>query len=183
MFFVFFKSECVLCAWASSNKRVSVTRFLTRIFFIRSLATIAEGVDYDTVAREWRCRWSPEEEKASLVAAQKAFEKCLDELKQVDGIIKVDRIVCGGCKDYKVWKEYIFLLECFGILLTNKHFTPNKQRLFLPCRQEQSTMHGQLPTLHQKNSFLKCWKIFQEFPRLIRKLTQSCQCTLEFYCS
>jgi hypothetical protein len=68
----------------------------------RSFSTIAEGVDFDTVAREWRCRWSVEDDKASLVAAQKAFEKSLEQLKQVDGIIKVDRIVCGGCKDFKV---------------------------------------------------------------------------------
>lgn len=66
------------------------------------MATIAEGIDFDTVAREWRCKWSVEQDKASLVAVQKAFESYLPQLKKVDGIIKVDRVVCGGCKEYKV---------------------------------------------------------------------------------
>lgn len=68
----------------------------------RSLGTIAEGVEFDTVAREWRCKWSTDNDKESLVNAQKAFEMILPQLSQVDGVIKVDRIVCGGCKDYKV---------------------------------------------------------------------------------
>jgi len=90
------------------NKKVIASHILITITFTilysfaRSLASIAEGIDFDTVAREWRCKWSVDEEKASLVAAQKAFELVLPELKEVDGIIKVDRVVCGGCKEYKV---------------------------------------------------------------------------------
>lgn len=53
----------------------------------RCLATIAEGIDFDTVAREWRCKWSVQEEKASLVAAQKAFESYLSQLQ--DGRVYV----------------------------------------------------------------------------------------------
>ena len=64
--------------------------------------TIAEGVEFDTVAREWRCKWSPDDEKASLVEAQKALESVLDEVKGVDGVKGVERIVCGGCLDFKV---------------------------------------------------------------------------------
>ena len=65
-------------------------------------ATIAEGVEFDTVAREWRCKWSDEGDKASLVAAQKALESVLPEVKKVDGVKGVERIVCGGCLDFKV---------------------------------------------------------------------------------
>lgn len=68
------------------------------------MATIAEGVEFDTVAREWRCKWSTEGEKASLVKAQKVLESVMPQLKTVEGVIKVDRIVCGGCKDFKVMK-------------------------------------------------------------------------------
>jgi hypothetical protein len=68
------------------------------------MATIAEGVEFDTVAREWRCKWSTEREKASLVEAQRVLESVLQELKRVEGVIKVDRVVCGGCKDFKVRK-------------------------------------------------------------------------------
>ena len=39
----------------------------------RGLATIADGVDFDTIAREWRCKWSPDNDKKALVDAQKAL--------------------------------------------------------------------------------------------------------------
>ncbi|KAL7568582.1 hypothetical protein ACA910_002694 [Epithemia clementina (nom. ined.)] len=64
--------------------------------------TIAEGVEFDTVAREWRCKWSPDNDKASLVEAQKALEGVLADLKALDGVKSVERIVCGGCLDFKV---------------------------------------------------------------------------------
>mmetsp|Transcript_9476 Transcript_9476/g.13947 ORF Transcript_9476/g.13947 Transcript_9476/m.13947 type:complete len:138 (+) Transcript_9476:119-532(+) len=68
----------------------------------RSMITIAEGVEFDTIAREWRCKWSPDAEKASLVSAQKALESVLATVKDVDGVKKVDRVVCGGCLDFKI---------------------------------------------------------------------------------
>jgi hypothetical protein len=74
------------------------------------MATIALGVEFDTVAREWRCRWSTDKEKASLVEAQKALESILPELKKVDGVIKVDRVVCGGCKDFKVRLFFVLVV-------------------------------------------------------------------------
>jgi hypothetical protein len=64
--------------------------------------TIAEGVEFDTVAREWRCKWSPDDDKKSLVEAQKALEEVLPKVKAVDGVKSVERIVCGGCLDFKV---------------------------------------------------------------------------------
>ena len=66
------------------------------------MINIAEGVDFDTIAREWRCKWSPEAEKSSLVTAQKALEAVLEDLKKVPGVKRVDRVVCGGCLDFKV---------------------------------------------------------------------------------
>lgn len=65
-------------------------------------AEIAPGVSFDTVAREWRCKWDDENDKASLVEAQKALESVLSEIKSVDGVKGVERIVCGGCLDLKV---------------------------------------------------------------------------------
>lgn len=79
--------------------------------FIRSMAlnvNIAEGVDFDTVAREWRCKWSPDNDKASLVAAQKALEAVLPEIKKIDGVQNVERVVCGGCLDFKVRECVLF---------------------------------------------------------------------------
>ena len=66
------------------------------------MVTIAEGVEFDTVAREWRCKWSADNDKASLVAAQKLLNEKLAEVKAVDGVKAVQRVVCGGCLDFKV---------------------------------------------------------------------------------
>mmetsp|Transcript_59082 Transcript_59082/g.70470 ORF Transcript_59082/g.70470 Transcript_59082/m.70470 type:complete len:113 (-) Transcript_59082:277-615(-) len=66
------------------------------------MPTIAEGVEFDTVAREWRCKWSSDNEKASLIAVQKALDAILSKVKSVDGVKSVNRVVCGGCLDFKV---------------------------------------------------------------------------------
>ena len=51
-----------------------------------------EGVDYDTMVREWSCKWKSEGGKASLLACQMALEAVYDELKEVDGVKNVERI-------------------------------------------------------------------------------------------
>jgi hypothetical protein len=66
------------------------------------MVTITEGVDFDTIAREWRCKWSPDADKKSLQEAQKALEAVVAEVKKVDGVKGVQRVVCGGCLDFKV---------------------------------------------------------------------------------
>lgn len=64
--------------------------------------TITEGVEFDTIAREWRCKWSADNDKKSLQEAQKALTAVLDDVKKVDGVKGVQRIICGGCFDFKV---------------------------------------------------------------------------------
>ena len=66
------------------------------------MVTITEGVEFDTVAREWRCKWSPDDEKKSLAELQKVLSKYLSDVKGVDGVKDVQRVVCGGCLDFKV---------------------------------------------------------------------------------
>lgn len=63
---------------------------------------ITEGVEFDTIAREWRCKWSPDDDKKSLQEAQKALDEILAEVKNVEGVKGVQRVVCGGCMDFKV---------------------------------------------------------------------------------
>ena len=63
---------------------------------------ITEGVEFDTIAREWRCKWSGDNEKKSLQEAQKALNGVLDDVKKVEGVKGVQRVVCGGCLDFKV---------------------------------------------------------------------------------
>ncbi|GAX13940.1 hypothetical protein FisN_5Lh155 [Fistulifera solaris] len=64
--------------------------------------SMTEGVNFDTIAREWRCKWSSDNDKKSLQEAQKTLESVLADVKQIDGVKGVQRIVCGGCLDFKV---------------------------------------------------------------------------------
>lgn len=66
------------------------------------MVTITEGVEFDTIAREWRCKWSADNEKKSLQEAQKILDSLLADVKKVDGVKSVQRVVCGGCLDFKV---------------------------------------------------------------------------------
>ena len=63
---------------------------------------ITDGVEFDTVAREWRCKWSNDSDNASLTSAQKVLDEYLATVKAVDGVKAVQRVVCGGCLDFKV---------------------------------------------------------------------------------
>ena len=85
-----------------SSAAAAAAATTTTITKCRMMGTIAEGVEFDTVAREWRCKWSTDNDKQSLAEAQKALNDILSDIKAVEGFQKVDRIVCGGCLDFKV---------------------------------------------------------------------------------
>ena len=57
---------------------------------------ITPNVKFDTIAREWRFKWSADSDKKSLVEAQNALESVLKEVKSVKGVKSVQRVVCGG---------------------------------------------------------------------------------------
>lgn len=63
---------------------------------------ICAGVRFATVAREWRCKWSADDDKASLQAAQGVLDSNLPALKALPGFQSVQRVVCGGCLDFKI---------------------------------------------------------------------------------
>ena len=75
---------------------------LSLSYMHRTMVTITNGVEFDTIAREWRCKWSAESDKQSLQDAQKLLDETLPALKALDGVKDVQRIVCGGCLDLKV---------------------------------------------------------------------------------
>ena len=66
------------------------------------MPNITANVAFDTVAREIRCKWTADGDKASLVAAQDLLTKHAAALKAVAGVKSVQRVVCGGCLDFKV---------------------------------------------------------------------------------
>jgi len=63
---------------------------------------VASNVTFENIAREWRFKWSEDGEKKSLVEAQTLVEEYLADLSSVEGVTSVQRVVCGGCHDYKV---------------------------------------------------------------------------------
>eukprot|EP00933_Yihiella_yeosuensis_P046473 TRINITY_DN419_c0_g1_i2.p1 TRINITY_DN419_c0_g1~~TRINITY_DN419_c0_g1_i2.p1 ORF type:complete len:322 (-),score=121.61 TRINITY_DN419_c0_g1_i2:222-1187(-) len=63
---------------------------------------ITSSVKFDNIAREWRCKWSEDSNKASLNAAQAALDDILADVSAVEGVASVQRVVCGGCHDFKV---------------------------------------------------------------------------------
>ena len=76
------------------------------------MITITDGVEFDTVAREWRCKWSDDADKASLQEAQKLLNSVIADVKAVDGVKSVQRVVCGGCLDFKVGNN----IQSFSLL-------------------------------------------------------------------
>merc|ERR1711966_206069 len=88
---------------ASGLAAISARRSLTlRGGAATKMIDITPNVSFDTIAREWRCKWSADSDKASLVAAQDALKEVLSEVKGVKGVKDVQRVVCGGCLDFKV---------------------------------------------------------------------------------
>lgn len=63
---------------------------------------LTDNVSFDTVAREWRFKWSEDEEKLSLTQAQELLDTLIGDVQKVDGVQSVQRVVCGGCHDFKV---------------------------------------------------------------------------------
>jgi len=66
------------------------------------MPSICPGVEFTTIAREWRCKWSEDNDKASLEALQKALNAINSKVGAVAGLGDVRRIVCGSCFDFKV---------------------------------------------------------------------------------
>ena len=82
----------------TKQKNIGETRS-QRILFNMS---VCEGVNFTELAREWRCKWSGDNDKASLIALQQTLNTHMSALKAVDGCVRVQRIVCGGCQDFKI---------------------------------------------------------------------------------
>jgi len=63
---------------------------------------ITKNVKFDNIAREWRCKWATDADNAALTAVQDHLDEVLADLSSVEGVSSVQRVVCGGCHDFKV---------------------------------------------------------------------------------
>jgi len=59
-------------------------------------------VKFEHIAREWRLKWSADADNASLMLAQAQLEEVLADVSSIEGVASVQRVVCGGCQDFKV---------------------------------------------------------------------------------
>ena len=66
------------------------------------MVKIAEGVEFNTIAREWRFKFDTKNEKKSLISAQQTLNVFKSQLQKIPGVKSIQRIVCGGCLDFKV---------------------------------------------------------------------------------
>lgn len=97
-------------------------------------ATITDGVEFDTIAREWRLKWSADNNKESLSLVQNRLNDLKTNIQSVPGLKSVQRIVCGGCLDYKVivsvsadkFGEWVSSMQ-YRIICTNSFLQESNQ--------------------------------------------------------
>lgn len=65
---------------------------------------LANGaMSFNRVCREWRCKYAGNKaDSESLEAIAKAVDEYLPTIKSVSDDITVNRLVCGGCLDFKL---------------------------------------------------------------------------------
>mmetsp|Transcript_20581 Transcript_20581/g.42035 ORF Transcript_20581/g.42035 Transcript_20581/m.42035 type:complete len:149 (+) Transcript_20581:137-583(+) len=75
---------------------------------------LANGsMSFNRVCREWRCKYDGDKATSkSLEAVAKVLDESLPEIKKASGDITVNRLVCGGCLDFKLMMTVP--LEDFG---------------------------------------------------------------------
>ena len=91
-----------------------------------NMIEITKGVEFDTIAREWRFKWTPDDDKASLASAQQTLDMFSSEIKAIPGVKSVQRVVCGGCMDFKIITALD--AESFGSW-EQRQFAPEEQFL------------------------------------------------------
>jgi hypothetical protein len=60
-------------------------------------------MSFNRVCREWRCKYEGDKStSASLEAIAKVVDELLPEIKKASDDVTVNRLVCGGCLDFKL---------------------------------------------------------------------------------
>merc|ERR1719362_398535 len=61
-----------------------------------------EKIAFNHVAREWRMKYSEGGLTGGAVTVDKVLKDTLAKVKAVEGVVSVQRVVCGACNDFKV---------------------------------------------------------------------------------
>ena len=59
----------------------------------------APGIEYDTVAREWRCTVGSRDE---LGVAQHVWQRYAENVRAIPGVVRVQRLCCGACCEFRI---------------------------------------------------------------------------------
>jgi hypothetical protein len=60
-------------------------------------------MSFNRVCREWRCKYEGDKATSeSLEAIAKVVDEFLPEIKKISDGVTVNRLVCGGCLDFKL---------------------------------------------------------------------------------
>ena len=113
------------------------------------MPSITDNVSFDTIAREWRCKWDEADNKKSLSDAQAALDEVLAELKALPGVKSVQRVVCGGCHDFKV----TFMMRPSPLTFT---LPPPLLSMSYSCKDHACTCYSASPTAWASNKGAVC---------------------------
>eukprot|EP00039_Didymoeca_costata_P019401 m.337397 g.337397 ORF g.337397 m.337397 type:complete len:180 (+) comp18117_c0_seq1:99-638(+) len=65
------------------------------------MGAFTEGVEFTILAREIRCKWGSDH-KDVLQKLQAIITQNLSKIKAIPGFTSIQRIICGGCYDFKI---------------------------------------------------------------------------------
>ena len=75
----------------------------TRKMSSESVPLANGSMSFNRVCREWRCKYSGDKsDSASLESIAKVVDEYLPQIKAVSKDVKVNRLVCGACLDFKL---------------------------------------------------------------------------------
>jgi hypothetical protein len=92
----------VLAASASAFVQ-SNTPVFSRPQALNAVPLANGAMSFDRVCREWRCKYSGDKsDSESLEAIAKVVDEYLPKIKEASSDATVNRLVCGGCLDFKL---------------------------------------------------------------------------------
>merc|ERR1719336_604734 len=86
-----------------SNTRTTAASHRRSCTALRAVPLANGAMSFDRVCREWRCKYSGNKaDSVSLEAIAKVVDEYLPALKKLSPGVKVNRLVCGACLDFKL---------------------------------------------------------------------------------
>ena len=93
----------VLVASSSAFAPTNGPAFSRQQVALNSVPLANGAMSFDKVCREWRCKYTGDKsDSESLEAIAGVVEEYLPNIKQVSPDVKVNRLVCGSCLDFKL---------------------------------------------------------------------------------